>query len=147
MLIQFSESSAHFRLVITARRSLWLLQAFLLKLRLLVAHFGLPTWPHRILTFWKASCRFLLLSVWVLNLDTAHGTGTRIGDALEAEAFRTVYDSHDDEMRRNKPLWVSSSKTLFGHCQTAAMFTGWLIIPLSNSKNLMTNVISLTQDY
>ena len=54
------------------------------------------------------------------NRDSAHGTGTRLGDAMEAEAFRSIYD---DE-KRDRSLWVSSSKTLFGHTQAASMFVG-----------------------
>ena len=52
---------------------------------------------------------------------SAHGTGTRLGDAIEAEAFRSVYDNDE---QRSGPLWVSSAKTLFGHCQAASMFVG-----------------------
>ncbi|KAL5514190.1 hypothetical protein ACEPAG_2278 [Sanghuangporus baumii] len=58
-----------------------------------------------------------------VNLLEAHGTGTRLGDAMEAEAFRSVYDG--DELRQDA-FWVSSSKTLFGHCQAASMLVGIL---------------------
>ncbi|KAF9461920.1 hypothetical protein BDZ94DRAFT_1322983 [Collybia nuda] len=53
----------------------------------------------------------------------AHGTGTQVGDALEAEGIREVYSTsrHTDE-----PLLVSSSKTIFGHCHGAAALVGLL---------------------
>ena len=50
----------------------------------------------------------------------AHGTGTRLGDAIEAEAIRKVYEGAS----RKNPLWLSSSKTVFGHCQAASAFVG-----------------------
>ncbi|EJC99606.1 ketoacyl-synt-domain-containing protein [Fomitiporia mediterranea MF3/22] len=71
----------------------------------------------------RRSLRAAGLSPSEINILEAHGTGTRLGDAIEAEAFRNVYDT--DEQRQH-PLWISSSKTLFGHCQAASMFVGIL---------------------
>ncbi|MBQ1160745.1 type I polyketide synthase [Streptomyces sp. A73] len=50
-----------------------------------------------------------------------HGTGTAIGDAIEAQAVLTVYgqDRPDGE-----PVWLGSSKPNVGHCQAAAGVAG-----------------------
>ena len=48
----------------------------------------------------------------------AHGTGTLLGDMIEGEAIRGVFGD------RAKPLYISSSKTVLGHCQAAAAFVG-----------------------
>lgn len=50
---------------------------------------------------------------------TAHGTGTPVGDALEAEGLRTVFGDRDGE-----PLYLSSSKTVVGHCHGSAALVG-----------------------
>ncbi|KAH7872216.1 uncharacterized protein C8R40DRAFT_1173946 [Lentinula edodes] len=50
----------------------------------------------------------------------AHGTGTPIGDAIEVEALHEVYS------QRKKPVFLSSSKTVLGHCHAAAAFAGVL---------------------
>lgn len=65
----------------------------------------------------KYAVIFFILSA---NRYSAHGTGTRLGDAIELEAVRKVYD----DVAREAPLWLSSSKTVFGHCQAASAFVG-----------------------
>ncbi|KAJ7595786.1 ketoacyl-synt-domain-containing protein, partial [Mycena floridula] len=52
----------------------------------------------------------------------AHGTGTRLGDEVELEAIRLAYKSRLPEY----PLYVSTAKTIFGHCQAASAFVGIL---------------------
>lgn len=49
----------------------------------------------------------------------AHGTGTRVGDALEIEGIRSVFGT-----RPEAPLILSSSKTVTGHCHGAAALVG-----------------------
>ncbi|WP_037348472.1 acyltransferase domain-containing protein, partial [Sciscionella sediminilitoris] len=49
----------------------------------------------------------------------AHGTGTRLGDPIEAEALQAVYGAD-----RDRPLFLGSVKSNFGHAQAAAGVAG-----------------------
>ena len=57
----------------------------------------------------------------------AHGTGTVLGDQIELEAVENVYGNEE----RENPVYISSSKTIFGHCQASAAFVGVLKVILS----------------
>ncbi|TDE19049.1 beta-ketoacyl synthase N-terminal-like domain-containing protein, partial [Actinomadura sp. 6K520] len=49
----------------------------------------------------------------------AHGTGTALGDPIEAEALIASYGRH-----RDRPLWLGSVKSNIGHTQAAAGVAG-----------------------
>lgn len=51
------------------------------------------------------------LSPDCVDFVEAHGTGTKVGDAVELQALKEVFD----QITRQKPLYVTSSKTVFGH--------------------------------
>ncbi|TFK50404.1 hypothetical protein OE88DRAFT_250761 [Heliocybe sulcata] len=55
----------------------------------------------------------------------AHGTGTVLGDRIELEAIQQIYGHY-----RERALYVSSSKTVVGHCQAAAALVGVLKVLL-----------------
>ncbi len=57
----------------------------------------------------------------------AHGTGTELGDPIEAHALAGVFG----EKKREKPLVVGSVKTNLGHLESAAGVAGLLKIVLS----------------
>lgn len=62
-----------------------------------------------------------------LTCSAAHGTGTVLGDQIELEAVENVYAQHE----REHPVYISSSKTIFGHAQASAAFVSVLKMILS----------------
>jgi acyl transferase domain-containing protein/NADP-dependent 3-hydroxy acid dehydrogenase YdfG len=51
----------------------------------------------------------------------AHGTGTTLGDPIEAQALLATYGQ---QRPRERPLWLGSIKSNFGHAQAAAGVAG-----------------------
>ncbi|RSN11257.1 beta-ketoacyl synthase [Streptomyces sp. WAC 05977] len=59
------------------------------------------------------------LSTSDVDAVEAHGTGTRLGDPIEAEALMATYGRD-----RDRPLFLGSVKSNFGHAQAAAGVAG-----------------------
>ncbi|MFJ1766974.1 SDR family NAD(P)-dependent oxidoreductase [Amycolatopsis sp. NPDC088138] len=59
------------------------------------------------------------LSTSDVDAIEAHGTGTRLGDPIEAEALLATYGRD-----RSRPLFLGSVKSNFGHAQAAAGVAG-----------------------
>ncbi len=56
----------------------------------------------------------------------AHGTGTSLGDPIEVGALSTVFTG-----RKDRPLWIGSVKTNFGHLEAAAGMAGVIKVVLA----------------
>jgi acyl transferase domain-containing protein len=63
-----------------------------------------------------------------INYIEAHGTGTQLGDPVEFEALRTVFDAGSG---RSEPLWLGSVKTNIGHAEAAAGIAGLMKVVLA----------------
>ncbi|KAI0406534.1 putative polyketide synthase [Xylaria palmicola] len=63
-----------------------------------------------------------------------HGTGTRAGDSIEADAVASVFSEHQ---KPGKPLRIGSVKGNIGHSEPAAGLTGLLKTILSLEKGII----------
>ncbi|MGH3373337.1 MAG: beta-ketoacyl synthase N-terminal-like domain-containing protein, partial [Actinoallomurus sp.] len=67
----------------------------------------------------RAACRRAAVDPADVQYVELHGTGTRVGDPVEAAALGAVHGSG-----RREPLWVGSAKTNVGHLEGAAGMAG-----------------------
>ena len=99
-----------------------------------------------------------------VSLIEAHGTGTPLGDLMEFNSLRSVYDSlgNNNDSKREKIL-LGSVKTNFGHLEAAAGVIGFIKTILSvyhgefyphlhfksfnPSMNLQDNNIKISKNY
>jgi len=62
----------------------------------------------------------------------AHGTGTKAGDPIEAEAiYSAFFGDNFDQSKQENPLYVGSIKTVVGHTEGTAGLAGVLKASLS----------------
>jgi len=79
-----------------------------------------PSGPAQSALIKRALARAGLVSGEIGYVET-HGTGTPLGDPIEAEALRRVFG---DNRPKDRPLLIGSAKTNLGHLESAAGIAG-----------------------
>ncbi|MET7641990.1 SDR family NAD(P)-dependent oxidoreductase [Streptomyces sp. NPDC005438] len=73
-----------------------------------------------------------------VDLMEAHGTGTKLGDPIEAEALLATYGA---DRPADRPLWLGSVKSNIGHTQAASGMAGVIKTVLALRHQVMPRTL------
>lgn len=79
----------------------------------------------------KTALSYAKVSPTDVTLIETHGTGTILGDPIEIEALRAVYDSPGTADQSPLPCVIGSLKANIGHCEAASGIAGLLKVVLA----------------
>jgi len=81
------------------------------------------------------------ISPSTIGIIEAHGTGTRVGDAVEFSALRTTYEKTNTPLHRTA---IGSVKSMIGHTKAAAGVAGLIKIVLSLHHKILFPTLKAT---
>ncbi|QNP70793.1 type I polyketide synthase [Streptomyces roseirectus] len=90
----------------------------------------------------REACRRAAVNPADVQYVELHGTGTRVGDPIEAEALGAVFGAGRDA---GQPLFVGSAKTNVGHLEGAAGIVGLIKAVLSVARRELPPSLNFRQ--